>query len=86
MNDKYNVTFSAFFKMALLVLPGMITFVATLIPSYFGRNCLILSLFLMLCMAYAYVIALYIVYMKIDERGNSERRKIKNSPQGCILL
>lgn len=45
MNDKYNVTFSAFFKMALLVLPGMITFVVTLIPSYFGRNCLILSLF-----------------------------------------
>ena len=78
MNDKYNVTFSAFFKMALLVLPGMITFVATLIPSYFGRNCLILSLFLMLCMAFAYVIALYIVYMKIDERGNSESGKVKN--------
>ena len=78
MNDKYNVTFSAFFKMALLVLPGMITFVATLIPSYFGRNCLILSLFLTLCMAFAYVIALYIVYMKIDERGNSESGKVKN--------
>ena len=55
MNDKYNVTFSAFFKMALLVLPGMITFVVTLIPSYFGRNCLILSLFLTLCMAFAYI-------------------------------
>ena len=64
--------------MALLVLPGMMTFVATLIPSYFGRNCLILSLFLMLCMAFAYVIALYIVYMKIDERGNSESGKVKN--------
>ena len=64
--------------MALLVLPGMITFVATLIPSYFGRNCLILSLFLMLCMAFAYVIALYIVYMKIDERGSSESGKVKN--------
>ena len=64
--------------MALLVLPGMITFVVTLIPSYFGRNCLILSLFLTLCMAFAYVIALYIVYMKIDERGNSESGKVKN--------
>lgn len=29
-------------------------------------------------MAFAYVIALYIVYMKIDERGNSESGKVKN--------
>lgn len=70
MNDKYNVRFRAFFRLTMLILPASILYVTTIIPSYFGRNCFILSLFLMLSLAFAYVIILYIVYSRLyDENG-----------------
>lgn len=68
MNDNQNVTFSAFFKLTLLTLTGNIIFVTTIIPSYHGQNGLILSHFLMLSLAFAYVILLYIVYTKLQNR------------------
>lgn len=57
-----NVTFSAFFKLTMLMLTGLTIFVTTIIPAKYGENGLILSHILMLCMAFAYVIVLYVVY------------------------
>lgn len=82
-NDRDNVTFSAFFKLAMIILPGILIYVTTLIPVYFGKNGLIFSLFLMLCIAFAYVILLYIVYTKIDERN---RHSGEMSHQRIIAL
>lgn len=45
MFDKYNVTFGAFFKAVLILLPASLIYVTTITPAYLGRNCLILSLF-----------------------------------------
>lgn len=66
MNGNQNVTFSAFFKLTLLTLTGTVIYVTTIIPAYYGQNGLILSHFLMLSLAFVYVILLYIVYTKLQ--------------------
>ena len=62
----------------MLVLPAAILYVTTIIPSYFGKNCLILSLFLMLSLAFAYVIVLYIVYSRLYNEDGLMSAKSEN--------
>ena len=83
-HDKQNVTYKAFFKLALIMLTGSIIYVTTLIPPTYGRNCIIVSLFLMLSMAFAYVILLYIAYGRLMDREKVEVNKNKNRIIGCI--
>lgn len=84
MFDKYNVTFSAFFKAVLILLPASLIYVITITPAYLDRNCLILSLFLMLCLAFAYVILLYVVMSKFSERVDIEHKTRKDTAIGWI--
>ena len=79
--DKQNVTYGAFFKFTLLLLTGSIIYVATLIPPTYGENCIIMSLFLMLSMAFAYVILLYVAYNRLDAQESLEGAKRKN----CLI-
>lgn len=79
MFDKYNVTFGAFFKAVLILLPASLIYVTTITPAYLGRNCLILSLFLMLCLAFAYVILLYVVMSKLEARVDMKYRTRKDT-------
>ena len=82
--DKQNVTHGAFFKFALLLLTGSIIYVATLIPPTYGENCIIMSLFLTLSMAFAYVILLYVAYNRLDAQERLEGAKRKNCLIGFI--
>ena len=82
-DDKQNVTFKAFFKFSTLILTGTMLYVATITPSVYGRNCIIVSLFLMLSMAFAYVIILYIAYGRLPIHGPESVGKQKN---GIIAL
>ena len=82
--DKQNVTYGAFFKFALLLLTGSIIYVATLIPPTYGENCIIMSLFLMLSMAFAYVILLYVAYNRLDAQERLEGAKRKNHLIGFV--
>ena len=82
--DKQNVTYGAFFKFASLLLTGSIIYVATLIPPTYGENCIIMSLFLMLSMAFAYVILLYVAYNRLDAQERLEGAKRKNCLIGFI--
>lgn len=78
LDDKQNVTFKAFFKFSTLMLTGTMLYVATITPTVYGRNCIIVSLFLMLSMAFAYVIILYIAYGRLSLHEPKSAKKQKN--------
>lgn len=50
------------------MLTGAVLYAATIIPVHYGGNGLILSRFLMICIAFAYVILLYAVYTKVERQ------------------
>lgn len=85
LDDNQNVTFKAFFKISTLMLTGTIVYVATLIPSVYGKNCIIISLFLMLSMAFAYVILLYVAYGRLTVYRASSPRIHENRAIGLIF-
>ena len=74
-DGKQNVTFGAFFKYAMMLLPGGILYVATIVPSKFGANWSILSLFTMQSLAFVYVVLLYVVYQRVLKKDLIQRRK-----------
>ena len=78
LDDKQNVTFKAFFKFSTLMLTGTMLYVTTITPTVYGRNCIIVSLFLMLSMAFAYVIILYIAYGRLSLHEPKSAKKQKN--------
>ncbi|MFR8861497.1 MAG: hypothetical protein ACLVH0_05585 [Coprococcus eutactus] len=78
LDDKQNVTFKAFFKFSTLMLTGTMLYVTTITPTVYGRNYIIVSLFLMLSMAFAYVIILYIAYGRLSLHEPKSAKKQKN--------
>ena len=85
LDDNKNVTFKGFFKISTLMLTGTIIYVTTLIPSVYGKNCIIVSLFLMLSMAFAYVILLYVAYSRLIAYRAASPRIHENRAIGLIF-
>lgn len=85
LDDNKNVTFKGFFKISTLMLTGTIIYVTTLIPSVYGKNCIIVSLFLMLSMGFAYVILLYVAYSRLIAYRAASPRIHENRAIGLIF-
>lgn len=85
MNDNLmgQLTYKQFFKAVLLMFPAVGMYVFTMITGKMDKNNLILSLFLMLLYALIYVVALYIVFTKIDfdwtDKLDDSGEKVKKS-------
>ena len=84
VNDSQKVTFSSFLKTTVPILAGTIIYVSTIIPAIYGKNCIILSLFLMLSMAFVYVVLLYVAYDKLIAYSPRISTKHKNRAIGWI--